>query len=306
MKCNFCKSNIFSEVLEHYDNNCYVDKDMYQLVKCKKCSLVTIENKPEPKALAKYYENNYYSYDTGSSIFFRMKKAWVKRVSKFPNKIANTLLLGQLYILPKNKEASVLDIGCGDGSALLSLKELGWKDLYGTEIDPEQCKKLEEKNIKTFNLVDILDIKVKAETFDLIRMSHTLEHMYNPNEAMEKSFELLKNGGSLLIAVPNFDSLASRIFGKYFCGLQLPTHLYHFNKKVLIQMVEDKGFVVEKVFTNGYSGFAYSLLTLMKDKYKIKLNSKLEIILTLAFVPLELVLNFFGVGFILTFKAIKK
>jgi ubiquinone/menaquinone biosynthesis C-methylase UbiE len=51
----------------------------------------------------------------------------------------------------KGKVRKFLDIGCGDGSFTLLLKEaLGADEVYGVDISPEGCKLAQQKSIKCF------------------------------------------------------------------------------------------------------------------------------------------------------------
>lgn len=304
MKCNFCKNDNYEKVLSQHDTMCYVDKKIFTLIKCKECGLITIENKPTQEEMSKYYENNYYAYSDSESIISKLKKTFLDMSTKLPF-LSKRFLLNELYIKAKKEQSYIFDIGCGNGSALLRSKKLGFTKLFGTEIDKNNCEKLLKKGIVIYQTYDFTTLDIK-EKFDVIRMSHTLEHMYNPTQAISKSYELLNDQGILLVAVPNFNSFAARVFGKYFCGLQLPTHLYHFDKKVITKILKENNFRIENTFTNGFSGISYSFFTVLRDKYNIVLNRNIELVITLLLLPVEFLLNIFGEGFILTVKCVKK
>lgn len=305
--CNICAGREYFPLFSHHDNNYFVDKTRYDLIRCSNCGVVSIRNKPTPRKLKKYYESNYYSYDTASSIFFRMKNRWYGLVAKIGNRtLANRLLFGGLFILPRHSHAKALDLGCGDGTALLFLRELGFKELFGTEINKAVCQKLEAKGVTSFCTDDVTTLKNQRRMYDLIRMSHVLEHLYNPRETLKFLNDAMVPRGDLLIGVPNFNSPAARIFGRYFCGLQLPTHLYHFNKDNLKELLERQGFEVKKIATTGFSGISNSILTLTKDRWgKRKIPGFVTIILILGLVPLEVLLNITGQGYIINIHAVK-
>jgi len=307
--CNICAQNReFIKLFTHHDNTYFVDKKKFTLVKCAACQVATIQNKPNPKQLKKYYERNYYSYDTSASFFFRLKEKWADRANQIKNEaLANRLVFGLLFKRATTPNAKVLDIGCGDGSALSMLKRMGYDHLYGSEIDPELCKRVEKKGIKTFCTVDITDAKLKNHFFDLVRMSHVLEHVYNPRETIVFLRDKISPNGSLMIGVPNSGSLAARLFGRYFCGLQLPTHLYQFNKKNIKQLLHDENFELVDLRTTGFSGISYSLLTVLKDKLGIKeIPNTIAMLLVGLFLPLEVLLNAIGQGYILNVRAVKR
>ncbi len=305
MKCNICGKEKFKKVLSHYDNMSYVDDIFYNLVECINCSLVTIENKQKVEDIGKYYANNYYAYTASKNIFFILKNIMIDFSSKLPF-VGEKIMLGQMYLKADKKNMSVLDIGCGDGYSLEMYKKFGFENLYGTEIEENLCKMLESKNIKVFKTLDITEIKFDKK-FDVVRMSHVLEHVYNPSEQLDYIYKnLLKDDGKLIIGVPNFCSCAQKCFGKYCCALQLPTHLYHFNKKTLREILIKNNFKINSIFTTGFSGIAYSFITILKDKYRINLHKYISLLLVLVFLPIEILLNMFGFGFILTVIATKK
>lgn len=305
--CNICaKKRSVVKVLTHHDNNYFVDEKKYTVVRCQICSLGFISNPPSRNRISNYYKSNYYAYDAGNNIFFKLKNVAYLLSSKLPTFIERKILFGGLYVRAKLPHQNVLDIGCGDGSALQKLKSLGFDKLYGTEIDLGQCYRLKKAGITAFNTNDLTTLST-TQRFDVVRMSHVLEHVYNPKETINKTKQLLKNNGILLIGVPNFDSPASKISGKYFCGLQLPTHLFHFNKRSLRKLLEDEGYKIVNMRTTGFSGFSYSLVTFMKEKYRLRSTSKYAILfIVLLGTPIDFVFNIFSKGYIINVMAIKE
>jgi SAM-dependent methyltransferase len=305
--CSLCRARTpHREVLSHWDNNYYVDKRPYTLLRCQSCDLVEVEDKPTGDALARYYRDTYYAYDTSGNVFFKIKGAAWRLASSLPRLLADRLLLNQLYAFPPAvADPAVLDVGCGDGSALQAMKALGFTRLHGTEIHPSRRSLLERKGIEVVITSDITKAGLPQASFDVVRLSHVLEHVNNPSETISKCWELLKSGGKLLLAVPNFDSPARRVFGRYFCALQLPTHLYHFNRSNLRQLLNAHRFLVKKQFTVGYSGFSSSVMTLLKDRYGIEIPSAISTAFILVTAPLEAVFNLMGLGYIITVEALK-
>lgn len=84
-----------------------------------------------------------------------------------------------LKFLPKNKHASILDVGCGTGHFLSFLKEQGYKNYLGVDISKEQidyCKKHITKNV---HLIQDLKnfLKNKKDSFDFVIMNDVVEHL---------------------------------------------------------------------------------------------------------------------------------
>jgi SAM-dependent methyltransferase len=83
---------------------------------------------------------------------------------------------------------------------------------------------------------------LRPESFDVITMWNSLEHVHAPLDVLREANRLLVPGGKLLVAVPNIDSLPFRWFGSAWYGLDLPRHLTHFAPWTLQPMLEQAGF----------------------------------------------------------------
>jgi 2-polyprenyl-3-methyl-5-hydroxy-6-metoxy-1,4-benzoquinol methylase len=112
-------------------------------------------------------------------------------------------------VLPNDKKAKILDIGCGFGKWLKYLKENGYIDVNGVEIGEEQNQFLKDKG---FNVIksDIVDfLKTTNHKYSLITMFDVLEH-FRKDEIVEL-IPLLKNilsdNGILIVRVPNGEAM---------------------------------------------------------------------------------------------------
>ncbi|MFJ7825273.1 class I SAM-dependent methyltransferase [Psychrobacillus sp. NPDC096623] len=107
----------------------------------------------------------------------------------------------------------VLELGCGDGEMTLLLAD-SFKSVTvvdGSETMLNECKiRLENKNNIEYHKSYFEDYK-SDKKFDVIIMSHVLEHLDNPVQVLQKISSLLKEDGVLLIAVPNADSIHRQV-----------------------------------------------------------------------------------------------
>src|SRR5882672_6628372 len=167
--CNLCRTHtLHRKVLAYWDNTYYIDKKIYSLVRCHVCGLVEVENKPTDDVLARYYQSNYSAYDTSTNVFTKIKAAAARAAKLLPRVVARRLLLDHLYAFASTPDASVLDLGCGDGSALQALKALGFTNLYGTEIDPSRRSVLEKQGIGVVITSDITTANLPKGSFDVV------------------------------------------------------------------------------------------------------------------------------------------
>ena len=133
----------------------------------------------------------------------------------------------------------MLDIGCGDGSFLLAAKVRGWY-VMGTELNPEPACS------KGLDVRERIEEIPSTSPFDCITMWHTLEHMHDIQTVLGHVNGLLKQEGKLIISVPDWGGLQSRIFGAKWFHLDVPRHLYHFDAFSLKNALSSAGFSIER------------------------------------------------------------
>jgi hypothetical protein len=69
--------------------------------------------------------------------------------------------------------------------------------------------------------------------------NHSLEHIPDPVGALRHSAALLRPGGRLYVAVPDWASWQRRAFGSRWFHLELPRHLQHFHSGALTRAVRE-------------------------------------------------------------------
>jgi 2-polyprenyl-3-methyl-5-hydroxy-6-metoxy-1,4-benzoquinol methylase len=229
-KTKICKHNTTHKIDSVNNINLY---------KCKDCEIILSDRYKEGYDIKKVYTDYYRNEIVGRFLYgveyvvkaFRLFRAF--KIHK---------------LNPHAK--SILDIGSGRGYMLYFLrKHYGIEDVVGTQIEDNSyifSKKVLKLNI--FNK-DLLDIKFNKNRFDTITMWHVLEHVREPEKYIMKFVNLLKKGGNLIIEVPNYDSWSRRLTGKYWLGLDLDYHLYFFDTKSLIKLLEKYNFEIKKVHT---------------------------------------------------------
>lgn len=101
----------------------------------------------------------------------------------------------------------ILEVGCGDGAVLNRLSDLGFgKELYALEISPSAIKALENRGIKSLKeakLYDGYNISYDSKTFDLVILTHVIEHVEHPRKLL---YEASRVGKHLFVEVPLEDN----------------------------------------------------------------------------------------------------
>jgi 2-polyprenyl-3-methyl-5-hydroxy-6-metoxy-1,4-benzoquinol methylase len=159
-----------------------------------------------------------------------------------------------LRYLADRPAGRLLDIGCGDGTMLKQAMSLGWS-VEGVDIDATVLENARSKGLLV-HLGAVEELNLPDDSFDLILMSHLIEHVYDPIRLLRECRRLLSPGGRLIVATPNAESLGHSKFGANWLLLHAPQHLYLFNSANLAAMTRKAGFkkIQTRTGTRGADG----------------------------------------------------
>jgi len=143
-------------------------------------------------------------------------------------------------LLPPSKHARVLDIGCGFGFALSALKKLGYDNVMGLELSPDQAAVARGAGHDVVVTEDsVAWMKASPDSFDFIILLDVLEHI--PVGSQIEFCAVVKNalrlGGKVLIEVPNANSILAARW-RYIDY----THCCSFTEDSLIFVLRSSGF----------------------------------------------------------------
>lgn len=113
-----------------------------------------------------------------------------------------------LSYLPEDKDALIIDFGCGFGQILLALKRLGYSNIAGVDIDPEAIEFLSEKGIKVYQGLSADAAQELRGKASLVIASHVIEHFPKSEivPILVKLRSLLSANGEFFMMVPNAQS----------------------------------------------------------------------------------------------------
>jgi 2-polyprenyl-3-methyl-5-hydroxy-6-metoxy-1,4-benzoquinol methylase len=163
---------------------------------CKNCGLIYQSRKESQAANPEFYRRTYRRiYQACEEP--TPKDLWVQEQRA---QHLNDILRSHLEIFP----AKVLDIGASAGILLQHFRNSFGSEVVGVEPGDAYREYAEKSAIEMKESIGAL-IASDHGKFDLVSMSHVLEHLTEPVEDLKRiKLELLKDGGILLLEVPNF------------------------------------------------------------------------------------------------------
>lgn len=179
-----------------------VAEGRFEVFVCGSCGSGNTGPFVEESGLVPFYDSLYGPHDgSGATVLFaKMVSALRTRTKLFRT-------------ITKQEPGAVLDVGSGRGDLLASLKDRDWK-VTGIE-----------------TVVGTLATGIEGDgLFDAVTFHHSLGHVVEPHEDLRRARALLKPGGRVLVAVPNFGSRASKRMGETWWALDTPRHRTHFTK----------------------------------------------------------------------------
>jgi len=212
-------------------------KDRSDYARCPTCGLVHVNPRPTGEELAAIYDHY------GSGYFTSPRKL---AIDFSPLKYEKEMAFFRRYSAP----GPTLDIGCATGSFLAALQEQG---MHATGIDiagpsVEFCRSRGLDAVQG----DFLTWPFPEGSFGNVTLWASLEHVPEPLCFLETSHSLLREGGRIILTVPNFASLTQIVLGKRnrYVGVE---HLNYFDAGSLRRLLESAGFEVLAAATGGFN-----------------------------------------------------
>ena len=254
---------------------------LWHMITCGDCAVAYLSPRPVSESIADAY-SHYYTHtsdkdDLVDSRLRRVKERLANRyytVSSGSGSLLDYCVYGltriiipvssyldakSRHIFKIHKESGrLLDIGCGNGEFLRFAKEYGWT-VVGVDFDQHAVSEAASDGLDV-RMGSIEDID-HTEQFDLISISHVIEHVYNPAEFIHSCYSLLKPGGTLWLETPNIESMGYSLYQSNWRGFEPPRHLILFNRDALREMCLKSGFVSVEQKLHGLSGLYMGLVS---------------------------------------------
>lgn len=253
--CPVCKTELIQAQLSTKDHT--VSQKEFSIWHCNSCTARFTQDVPEQDAIGVFYaSDNYISHsDTKKGIVNSLYHLVRKRTLASKRR----LLINEVGMM----KGEVLDIGCGTGAFLQTMKEAGWA-ISGLEPDATARNKAAE-------LYDIHPqepgklFELKPAAYHAITMWHVLEHVHELHAYIKQIGALLTPNGKLFIAVPNYTSKDADIYKEHWAAWDVPRHLYHFSPGSMEKLLSMHGLKLTGIKPMWFDSFYVSMLS---EKYK--------------------------------------
>lgn len=146
--------------------------------------------------------------------------------------------------------ARVLDVGCGTGALGKCLREIHGRHVVGITYSPKEAElaatRLSEVICAELNGFDFSSLG----KYDCVILSHILEHLYSPGEALEQLKCVLEKNSVIVVALPNVVWWKQRLeflLGRWRYqdwGILDRTHFRFFDMKSSEELLDRAGFQI--------------------------------------------------------------
>ncbi len=148
----------------------------------------------------------------------------------------------------------LLEIGTASGYFLDEARAAGF-EVQGVEPGAAMAKQARERfglDVKT-GIVEHIDLPENG--IDVVCAWHVVEHLAEPERALERIKRALRPGGYLLLEVPNIESVNARRWGKRWTMWDLGHHVGHYRRSSLRALLSRAGF--QTLATDTFPSLAY-------------------------------------------------
>ncbi len=234
-----------------------VSGETFDLWECDGCTLRFTQDVPDATAIGRYYQSAAYISHTNTRAGL---------VNKLYHLVRNRTLSQKKKLICSAtglEKGRLLDIGAGVGAFPAYMKNAGWSV---TGLEPDDSTRKTARQTYNIDLEPAEKLfSLDHGSYDAITLWHVLEHVHDLHGYLSKIRQLLKPGGRLFIAVPNYTSYDAAHYGSDWAAYDMPIHLYHFSPAAMKILLSKHGLSLVTTRPMWFDSFYVSLLS---EKYK--------------------------------------
>ncbi|HBY93051.1 MAG: methyltransferase domain-containing protein [Ardenticatenaceae bacterium] len=200
-------------------------KQGFAFYRCTECSHIYISPRITAELQARI--GNEWDGDDSENTFLEVQRAFAGPIC---------------YLLRSRAPGSrLLDIGCGRGYLMQVAQAYGF-EVYGLDSSRAQIERLRPQFGQRLVQAVLGDEELIWRSFDVVVMSHIVEHLPDPAASLARVREVMNPGGILYLAVPDMNSLQFQVFGKKWDVINPLVHFQYFNEESLSRLLRESGF----------------------------------------------------------------
>jgi SAM-dependent methyltransferase len=248
-------------------------RELFEYFSCAKCDSLQIVHVPDDEELARHYPPDYYSYDVSAQptilrwlatqqdryeLRVGVSPVGALMTRMLPERIVRAVITGNLVkMLGKlgvNRDARILDVGCGGGALLDRLARVGFKNLAGADpfIPSDGATPLGVPLMKRY-------MSEVSGDYDLIMFNHSLEHVPDFIATLKAAYEKLAPGGCCLVRLPTTSSEVWDVYRADWVDIDAPRHIVVPSREGMALAADRVGLRVEKAYDDStFFGFIAS------------------------------------------------
>lgn len=238
----------------------------WDFYRCAACASAWLDPRPTPSSIGRAYER-YYTHLAEDDAAMLPKSALVRQLHAWQNDYKNARYglqrkpssVGGRWLVrlapslrakadaqcrhmppPPAGGGRLLDVGFGSGAFLKIASEMGWH-AEGIDFDPKAVEVARARGLNV-SCASADELATQERQYDVITISHVIEHVHAPMALLRNLYRLLKPGGLLWLDTPNLSSYGARRFGPDWRDLDPPRHFVLFTPQSMISALTTIGF----------------------------------------------------------------
>jgi 2-polyprenyl-3-methyl-5-hydroxy-6-metoxy-1,4-benzoquinol methylase len=259
-------------------------EERFQLVRCERCDLVYLRERPAARDLDVYYGDAYMCFES-----YEERGAIMRLLAA---RVARGKLKQIRQLMPPDAD-TLLDYGCGSGTWLAQIRDQGGSmRMIGVDITEGPLEQVRARGMEAHCCDEnTLFEHVEPASVGVIHLFHVIEHLPSPSRVLARLHEALVPGGIILGQTPNVASLGRRFWGDLWNQWHVPRHFVLYSHETLHREAERAGFEVVSIRSSlsGATQWAHSALrwiALRRGREWRSIHEPLYAPAILAFLPL--------------------
>ena len=226
VRCNLCGTDDTEPVLT---------KHGFTIVRCRQCGLSYVTPRPDAASLLALYGDERYYRNLHASPFgypdylgerWLLERVAIRRLASIERRLGG--------------RGRLLDVGCATGVLVEAARARGWTAV-GIDVSSFAVAQCHGRGLDVRH-GDLVNTGLEPEQFDAVVLDDTIEHLPDPDRALQQVYRVLRSGGLVTLNTPNEGGWLRRVMGRHWFHCKPPEHLYYFSPRTLRTLLERRGF----------------------------------------------------------------